>query len=362
MNEDGGQRGKSPLTRDPALSSQFAHADMRFTDVAKLTGPGSALAKQFADVAKLTGPGSALAKQFADVAKLTGPGSAIAKQFAELAMFTRPTASLTARYGEQLQKLAQASDTIKRYEERLDRLANVATLENIGPLTLAELTPVVGAIDRFSHGIVLEQLFAEQLVVTAANENKLNDVAGASLAVDVAAAERMIEAEGPAGLSLFFDRLAASIRFHFERVQSLAELFHLYNTAMLIAATLAVWYAMDSATSDDVKAVQTAIREEGRASRQQISSKFDELLRGINEHAARKSDMFKPATAYVVKRAIPIKSERRMKSATVGVLQVGQAVFRLHHHKNWIYVEGSDLLTGESVSGWVVKKYLERLR
>jgi len=390
------------LSKSSELAKQFAH-------ISKLTGPSSEfakqyanlsksseLAKQFADISKLTRPNSEfakqyanlsksseLAKQFADISKLTGPNSEFAKQyanfsklassapkqFAELAKIAQSTASLITRYDAQLQKLTHPDETIQRYEDRLDGLVNVASRISSGHVTPSELATFVGSIDQFPHSIVVEQIFAEEIVATAANENKLGEVAGASLAIDTAAAERLIETKGSAGLPTLLDRIAAALTFHFERAKNLAELFHLYNTATLVVATLALWYAMDSATSEDVKAAATEtknqseiIKEEGNASRELISRKFDELLRGINEHAARKSSTFSPAKTYVVKRAIPVKAERRLKSATVGILQIGQAVFSLSAQRKWLYIEGTNALTGEQVSGWVVKKYLQRLQ
>jgi hypothetical protein len=356
------------------LTSPSSAFTKQFADLAKLTSPSGSLAKQFADLAKLTSPlatqladatrvsaSAALAKQLADLTKLTSPSSVWAKQFRTLTMLSDPTASLTTRYGNQLQKLAKTADIIKNYEERVGKLADVATLHNIRSLTLKELAPVVGAIDGFPHSTVLEQIFADQLVATAANENKLNEVRGASIAIDAAAAEQAIEAEGPAGLSSFLDGLADAIRHHFERVQNLADLSRLYHAAMLIIAAVTLWYAMNSAVKDAVNNLTEAVREEARTSRQHTASKLDEVARSINEHAARRLSMFEPAPVYIVKRAVALKAERRMKSDTVGILQVGQAVFRLQNNKKWIYVEGSDLVTGERVSGWVVKKYLRRL-
>jgi hypothetical protein len=70
---------------------------------------------------------------------------------------------------------------------------------------------------------------------------------------------------------------------------------------------------------------------------------------------------FGPAAVYKVKRAIPVKAERKIKSQTIGWLIVGQAVFVIAREKKWVEIEFIEFATGQSEKGWIVKKYPKRL-
>jgi hypothetical protein len=140
----------------------------------------------------------------------------------------------------------------------------------------------------------------------------------------------------------------------------------------MVAALL---YAMHSATSDDIENLRATvkleteavdrqtdvIKQEFQSSRQQLSQKLDDVTKAIHQLATDKAATFRPTTLYRVDRAIPVKVERKMKSQTVGWLQVGQAVFVVTREKKWVEIEYVDLTTGQSGKGWVVKKYLKRL-
>ena len=122
-------------------------------------------------------------------------------------------------------------------------------------------------------------------------------------------------------------------------------------------------------TSDDIEKLQATVKlqteaverqtdviEQGfQSSRQQFSLKLDEITRAVQKLATDKAKSFGPSPVYKVKRAIPVKAERKMKSQTIGWLIVGQAVFVIAREKKWVEIEFVDFATGQSEKGWVAK-------
>jgi hypothetical protein len=103
------------------------------------------------------------------------------------------------------------------------------------------------------------------------------------------------------------------------------------------------------------------MRQELQNSREQFAEKIDALTSAIQLLATSKAETFPSVTVYKVERATPVKAEEKMKSYTVGLLQVGQAVFVVARNKKWVQIEYVDIDTGQVRRGWVVKKYMRRL-
>ncbi|HEX4860564.1 MAG TPA: hypothetical protein VFV07_04970 [Rhizomicrobium sp.] len=88
-----------------------------------------------------------------------------------------------------------------------------------------------------------------------------------------------------------------------------------------------------------------------------IDSKLDELLVLANERA----NALGQRTFYLVKRAVPLCAERKLCRGHVAYLSPGDDVELLERAGKWLRVEAiTD--DGQTINGWVLKKYLRRER
>lgn len=281
------------------------------------------------------------------------------------------SASLLSTYSEQMRKVTEPPAGLLAFQEQMRLVAEQAA-------SFRTALSAAGLAGHFPFATAVEPLFAERLVALARAQGELDDVLGSSFSVDaVATADRFLDAPpAPAAFIEFLDRLASVIRTYLAAARSISDLAHLYELVTLLLMAATFWYTMYAATTEDIEKLQAsvdrqtlaiegqtdAMRHEFRASRQQFAEKLDELTKSVHELAAKKASTFGPAAVYRVDHAVSVKAERKMKSQTIGWLQLGQAVFVVAWDKKWVQIEYTDLATGTSDTGWVVKKYLKRLR
>ena len=95
-------------------------------------------------------------------------------------------------------------------------------------------------------------------------------------------------------------------------------------------------------------------------SRGGILEKIEKLETKVAElSTARKIDH---GTFYVVKRPVPLNIEKRFRRTSVVWLFPGQVVELVERSGKWIEVSVFDHETGSVRVGWVLKKYLHRIK
>jgi hypothetical protein len=335
----------------------------------KLSPELTAAIEQFQSF-KLSPELTAAFKQFQSF-KLSPELTAAIKQFQsfklspELTAAFKQTRNVFAIYGEQMRQAIEPLSQLVVSQEQLRTLAGQSS-------NFSAALSVAAAAGQFPTALAAEQLIAERAVASARSEGRLSDIVGTSLTIDVAsAADEFTEGSLPSLID-FLERLLSLIRSYVGSAQSIADLAHLHQVATFALTAVALWYAMHSATSDDIENLRATvteaverqtdvIKQESQSSRQQFSQKLDEVIRAVQQLATDKAKSFGPAAVYKVKRAIPVKAERKMKSQTMGWLLVGQPVFVIAREKKWVEIEFVNFAIGKSAKGWVVKKYLKRL-
>jgi hypothetical protein len=283
------------------------------------------------------------------------------KPLPELAAAFKQSKSVFATYGKQMRRAIEPLSQLVVTQEQLRTLAGQSS-------NFSAALSVVAAGGQFPTALVAEQMIAERAVVSARTEGRLSEIVGTSVTVDVAsAADEFSDGKLPSFLD-FLERLFSLIRSYVENARSIADLAHLVQVANCALMAAALWFAIQAATSDDIEKQTEAverqtdvIEQEFQSSRQQFSLKLDEITKAVQQLAADKARSFGPAAVYKVKRAIPVKAKREMKSQTIGWLIIGQAVFVVAREEKWVEIGFVDLTTGQSEKGWVVKKYLRRL-
>lgn len=83
----------------------------------------------------------------------------------------------------------------------------------------------------------------------------------------------------------------------------------------------------------------------------ELNAKFDRLLEEAHE-----------SIFYIVRRPVPLNTERRYSGLTVTWLMPGQEVELVERHGKWIKVIAYDVVEEQCQSGWVLKKYLRRIK
>lgn len=301
------------------------------------------------------------------IGRFAETSSAISQHIREAA---ERSSSVLSIYSQQMRSVADLPSNLLAFQNQMQLVA-----EQSASFRMA--LSAAGLAGKFPLATVIEPLFADRMVALARANGELSELLGSSFTLDaVATADEFLEEPpAPAAFIDFLDRLGAVIRDYLAAARSIGDLANLYQMTMLMLTAATFWYAMYSATSKDIDQLRTiaeqqneavvrqteVMREEFRASRQQFSDKLDELTKAIQQLAADKAATFGPAAVYRVDRATPVKAERKMKSQTIGWIQVGQAVFVVARDKKWVQIEYTDLATGTSETGWVVKKYLKRL-
>ena len=64
----------------------------------------------------------------------------------------------------------------------------------------------------------------------------------------------------------------------------------------------------------------------------------------------------------VARRSAPVKAARRRRSARVATLYAGELVQVCEKRGKWVFVEWTDVESGMSYDGWILSKYLSRVR
>jgi hypothetical protein len=330
--------------------------------VRKFSEPSSSLQVLQEQLRKWAEPSPAMIAFQEQMKSLTASSGLLAFKEQMRTLAERPTEVLLA-YNEQMRKVRELPSHLLAMQEQLHAVAGQAS-------TFRTALSMAGFTGRFPTATAFEPLFAERLVALARAEGELDVVLGTSLAIDaIAAANEIDDASPQPGAFLeFIDRLGAVILRHFDGVRNIADLAHIYQLTNIVLMAVALYYAMHSATSEDIDKLSTSIdqqtatiRQEFHKSSQKFAEKVDALTNTIQSLATNKAATFAPVTVYKVERATPVKAEGKMKSQTVGWLQVGEAVFIVARGKKWMQIAYVDLSTGQTERGWVVKKYLKRL-
>jgi hypothetical protein len=93
-----------------------------------------------------------------------------------------------------------------------------------------------------------------------------------------------------------------------------------------------------------------------KAKDERLATALEHLEAALSSH--HQDQASQRITRYVVQYKVPLKAERRMKSATITTLYPNQVVELVGRDAEWIEVRYYDHLEGQIRSGWVIKKYL----
>ena len=238
------------------LSPELTAAFKQF-ELFKLSPELTAAVKQFESF-KLSPELTAAVKQFESF-KLSPELTAAVKQFElfklspELTAAFKQTRNVIAIYGEQMRQVIEPLSQLVVSQEQLRTLAGQSS-------NFSAALSVAAAAGRFPTAIAAEQLIAERTVASARSEGRLSDIVGASLTIDVASAADEFTERSLPSLIDFLERLLSLIRSYVGSAQSIVDLAHLYQVASFALTAFALWYAMHSATSDDIENLRATVK------------------------------------------------------------------------------------------------------
>jgi hypothetical protein len=263
-----------------------------------------------------------------------------------------------------LQEQMQQSDPFRKLQEQMQQSDPFRKLQEQMQLN----DPFRRLQEQLQHDDPFRRL---QEKISLQLATALTIVAEQDLAIEAAIAE----SNDPESIDafqkfiLFVDQLYYAIRNHIQVAQSASELFRIHNLITTLISAAALYYAMQSANTEDIDRLRSSvdqqtrvIQEEATISRLQMQETLSALAQSIHQMTATKAAELGYAIPYRVKRRVPIKAAKAMKAETVGAVFTGQVVFVLGYEKHWVRIEAIDLATGEKVSGWVVKKNLKRIK
>ncbi|GLR81381.1 hypothetical protein GCM10007856_40660 [Azospirillum oryzae] len=149
---------------------------------------------------------------------------------------------------------------------------------------------------------------------------------------------------------LIFQGHLAKARSEYEQ-KSLFDIFTFLMTTVGLVVSLhqsldsSVEQALEKQTSSNIAQTERLAK---------ILEAIDQKLTMPNKEMAGKK-----ADHYIVRRTVPLKELRSMKSRTLATLYPNQVVLLVERDQNWIEVEYFDHLAGETRTGWLIKKYLK---
>ncbi|WP_438043074.1 hypothetical protein [Sorangium sp. So ce128] len=273
--------------------------------------------------------------------------------------------------------LGSADDATRAWTKSFSTMAGFAS-ERYSVGALGGAIAAVGLAGRFDVGLTSAAVAVARFLEDEAEneESEIESTRGESVLVDAIAEvgtfaqqaasaspediQKHVAVALEAVASKFAERLAAAKPT--ERV-SLINLLGL--VVAVISALAAVYYgqvakdAGDSSTQDAVE-LRAAI---SRASERQVDelkqmrSSVDRLTEEINI-----ADSNDTSNMWVVERTVNVMSGKSTKSAKVAELYPNQVVATVQVEHKWIRVEYYDYLNDISRTGWILKKYMRRLR
>ena len=193
---------------------------------------------------------------------------------------------------------------------------------------------------------------------------------GIEAVVEAAAGENLQVRLAEEVLVGIFDHLLTMLR----QARSMLELRKVWKLAELLIPLVFAWYlalASDQHTTEVGEEIRRELKDQKqqtdaalareRADRNQhqnnVERKLDELLALARE----KENALKQRTFYLVKRPVVLCALKKICGDKVAYLDPGDDVELLERAGKWIYVEVI-VEDGQTVRGWVLKKYLRRER
>jgi hypothetical protein len=360
-------------------------------------------ARKFAEVNKIERMVAAaypIATQFASIA------DNVTKQFAAFERFRIQAAPAISEIQRATEIAASRATEISRWLERaasqIDELQLAAstsfeqirrTIDVIGPsisnfATAVDLVSRPGFLSSFGAGLPTAGTapVSTSLTITAAAlglrsqelfDTMIADAAamsasgasGNSLTAEVFTALKTAEATGQAdAIAEFLDQFIAKVRSYLANVDSIALLNGILPVIALVIMLITLRVQMESATTADVENLGTTVQQAavGHDARldqnnELIRTKLDELIRITRDGATARIITLPDQPVYQARRLVTVRTDKGTKASSVGTLRVGEIASVITFAKKWIEIEYFDHLLGRKNTGWVAKKYLERI-
>jgi len=248
--------------------------------------------------------------------------------------------------------------------------------------SVAEALPLAAAVvSRAMPSAVAGALVAKSEVAAAWSLGELDNLRGQSFVIDVLAsrdpnAQFVDEHDTAKQVSDFIDGLATQVQVHLDKVQTSVEVNGILQYVLLfialiqiVLASLQTYYAANSATSSDIARNTTAtehlanVTESGFSGIERpLNEKLGKFVAEVDRLSQERLTHLAPAPTYVVRRDTPVTRERTRRSEQVGAVHVGELVTIRRFDKKWVEIIFFDFAHGHGSRGWMVKKYLKRLR
>jgi putative lumazine-binding protein len=345
---------------DPVLRMAREMADNPLSRLTRemVDNPLSRLTREMAD-----SPLSRMAREMADnpISRLTremadSPLSRMAREMAD-----NPLSRLTREMAD--------NPFLRITREMVDSpLLRMAQEFSADRLFTNERLELGGILSGASRSAVAGSLIANQIAAAARAAGSLEALIGESFVLDAVAVTDPVaegrETEWADALSIFLNKISSTIRKYLSAAHSGAELAGLIQVIMLILTTASVYYAQQSASTEDIKELGKTIEsrtEDFKTKTEEIHRQFNELLADVQQIIEAKHQELPPRRLYVATRRIVVKAEQKMRSENIGEVDVGDKVSIIKVNKKWIQFDFFDYTTGKASEGWAVKKYFKRL-
>ncbi|WP_438028237.1 hypothetical protein [Sorangium sp. So ce233] len=274
--------------------------------------------------------------------------------------------------------LGIADDATRTWTKSFSAMAGFAS-EHYSVGSLGGAIAAVGLAGRFDLGLTSAAVAVARFLEDEADkeEGEVEGARGQSVLVDAIAEvgtfAQQAACASPEDIQKYVAVALEAVDSKFaERLASAkpAERMSLVNLLMFVLAvigTLATVYfgqvakdAADSSTHDavELRAAISRASERQVDELKQIRSSVDRLAEKINIT----TDDDGMSGMWVVERAAKVMSGKSTKSVKVAELYPNQVVATVQVEHKWVRVEYYDYVNDVSRTGWVLKKYLRRLR